>query len=169
MLSNTFFHARRFLSTKVSLPSAPVIYPFSKTALTPSPTYTSPPAALQEGKGLMEFIQKTLLSPEKQAMLDKLFSRRSPNRITPGSVVTVVSEQAPTVFTGIVLSIRRRGIDTSFLLRNIINRTGVEMQYFPSSPHIKEIRVVRRPAKRMRRAKLFYLRDSPQKMSMLAK
>jgi large subunit ribosomal protein L19 len=117
----------------------------------------------------MEYLHKTIPTPGKQKMLADLFSRRSPNRLVPGSVVTVTLEHAPTTFTGVLMSIRRRGIDTSFLVRNIVQRTGVEMQFFVNSPHLKDIRVVQKPPKgRMRRAKLFYLRTSPDKMSMLA-
>lgn len=83
--------------------------------------------------------------------------------------MTVTLDHAPTTFTGVLLSIRRRGPDTSFILRNIIQRTGVEMQFFVNSPHLKDVKLVQKPPKgRMRRAKLFYLRDSPEQMSMIA-
>jgi large subunit ribosomal protein L19 len=43
------------------------------------------------------------------------------------------------------------------------------MQFFPNAPGIREVKVIRPPPKgRMRRAKLYYLRDSPEKMSLLA-
>jgi large subunit ribosomal protein L19 len=117
----------------------------------------------------MEYLHKTLPTPEKRRMLQDLFSRRSPNQLMPGSVVTVTLEHAPNAFTGVLMSIRRRGVDTSFVLRNIVQRTGVEMQFFVNSPHLKDIKVEQKPPKgRMRRAKLFYLRTSPDKMSMLA-
>jgi large subunit ribosomal protein L19 len=48
------------------------------------------------------------------------------------------------------------------------------MQFFVNSPHVQDITVVQkaggkggREGRRMRRAKLFYLRDSPEKMSTL--
>jgi large subunit ribosomal protein L19 len=146
-----------------------VTYPFSKTALTPPPPAVAPPARASVGKGLMEYLHKTIPTPEKQKMLTELFSRRSPAHLMPGSVLTVTLDHAPTSFTGVLISIRRRGIDTSFVLRNIVQRTGVEMQFFVNSPHLKEIKLVQKPPKgRMRRAKLFYLRTSPDKMSMLA-
>jgi large subunit ribosomal protein L19 len=145
-------------------------YPFSKTALIPTATPAGPSLeALREGKGLMEHIRKTLPTPEKQELLHKFFSKHSPQRLLPGSIVTVTLEHAPNTFTGVLLGIRRRGPDTSFLLRNIVQRTGVEMQFFPNSPHVKDIKVLQPPPKgRMRRAKLFYLRHSPEKMSMIA-
>jgi large subunit ribosomal protein L19 len=42
------------------------------------------------------------------------------------------------------------------------------MQLYVNSPHLKAIKVLQKPpGGRMRRAKLFYLRDSPEKMSAL--
>jgi large subunit ribosomal protein L19 len=159
-----------------SMSTASPPYPFSSTArLVPNPEIPHPKGILQ-GKGLMPFLHKHLPTPEKQQMLSTLFSRRHPQRLLPGSVLTVTSSQAPTTFTGVLLSMRRRGPDTSFLLRNIIQRTGVETQFFVNSPHVQNIAVVQRAGggasgkegKRMRRAKLFYLRDSPEKMSMIS-
>ena len=123
----------------------------------------------------MAHIHKTLPAPEKQALISTLFSRRHPDRLLPGSVLMVMLAHAPTSFSGVLLSIRRRGPDTSFLLRNVVQRTGVEMQFFVNSPHVKEIKVIQRAGggggkegRRMRRAKLFYLRDSPDKMSEIS-
>lgn len=167
MLSLWRNSARLFSSSAVRAEGAS--YTFSKTAVVPPPPSLAPPPRAKVGKGLMEYLHKTIPTPGKQKMLADLFSRRSPNRLVPGSVVTVTLEHAPTTFTGVLMSIRRRGIDTSFLVRNIVQRTGVEMQFFVNSPHLKDIRVVQKPPKgRMRRAKLFYLRTSPDKMSMLA-
>lgn len=144
-------------------------YPFSKTAIIPPVPHIAPALALHEGRGVMEYLNKTLPPLDKQKMLTRLFSRHSVDCLRPGSIVTIVSDVAPTSFTGVLLAIRRRGMSTSFTVRNIINRTGVEMQYFPVSPHVLDIKLVRPPPEgRMRRAKLFYLRDSPQKMSMIA-
>jgi len=147
----------------------PQTYPFSKTAIVHPPPFVPPPNALKTGKGLMPYLLKTLPTPEKQKMLRNLFSRHSPNQLRPGSIVTVTMEHAPQTFTGVLLAIRRRGPDTSFVLRNVIQRTGVELQIFANSPHVKDIKVVRKPPKgRMRRAKLYYLRDSPEKMGVIA-
>ncbi|KAG6911636.1 hypothetical protein DXG01_007886 [Tephrocybe rancida] len=144
-------------------------YPFSKTAIIPAAPFSSPPKPLLQGKGLMQHLHKTLATPAKQEMFRTLFNRHSPTQIRPGSIIQLTLEHAPTTFTGVLMGIRRRGLDTSILLRNIIQRTGVEMQFFVNSPHVKDIKVLQTPpGGRMRRAKLFYLRDSPEKMSMIA-
>ena len=150
-------------------------YPFSNVAILPPQPKTPVTPSLRKGKGVMEYIYKTLPAPEKQALITTLFSRRHPSRLLPGSVLTVTLAHAPTSFSGVLLGIRRRGPDTSFVLRNVVQRTGVEMQFFVNSPHLKEIKVVQRAGggggkegRRMRRAKLFYLRDSPDKMSEIS-
>ncbi|EKM59713.1 uncharacterized protein PHACADRAFT_49910, partial [Phanerochaete carnosa HHB-10118-sp] len=152
-------------------------YPFSKAAIIPSNPPPPPSPALLQGKGLIPFLKQTTLPPEKQKLLDTLFAKRHPERIQPGSVLTVSLNHAPGIFSGVLLSVRRRGLDTSFVLRNVINRTGVEMQFFVASPHVKEIKILSkagsstgggRSGRKMRRAKLFYLRDSPEKMSAIS-
>lgn len=162
----------RFMSTTAAASSeSTTSYPFSKTALIPTHIHPKddPLKKLKQGKGLMPYLQSTLFSPGKAQMMHALFSRRSPTHLKVGSIVTVLNEQAPTTFTGVLIGIRRRGPDSSFILRNILNRTGIEMQFMPNAPGVKEVKVIRAPPKgRMRRAKLFYLRDSPEKMSMLA-
>ncbi|KAF8211355.1 hypothetical protein K438DRAFT_1903374 [Mycena galopus ATCC 62051] len=152
-----------------SMSTAAKTYPFSKTALIRPEPFVAPPEALKLGKGLMPYLSKTLPTPEKQQMLRHLFSRQSRHQLYPGSIITVTVDHAPMTFTGVLLAIRRRGPDTSFVVRNIIQRTGVEMQFFVNSPHLKQIKLLQKPPRRrMRRAKLYFLRDSPEKMSMLA-
>lgn len=169
MLSNICRSSVRFMTTPATQNVANASYPFSKTALVVPPQRASTSPALAKGKGLMDHLRNTLYTPEKYAMMRSLFSRKSPTQLRVGSIISVTSEQAPTTFTGILLAIRRRGPDSSIRVRNILQRTGTEMQFFPNSPHLKEIKVLRHPPKgRMRRAKLYYLRDSPEKMGMLA-
>jgi len=160
-------------------------YPFSQVAIIPPPPAGSPPPALRQGKGLMAYLQHTLPSTEKQTIIGTLFSRSHRDRVRPGSVLTVNLTHAPTSFSGVLISVRRRGPDTSFVLRNVVQRTGVEMQFFVNSPHVKDIVVVSRaggggsgngngPADRkkkrkgVKKAKLFYLRDSPERMTAVS-
>ena len=162
--------AKRLMSTTTQP------YPYSNAAIIPPPSAVPAPEPTKAGKGLMPYLTQRLLTPEKQALLAR-FGKRHPQRILPGAVLQISSKYAPTTFTGVLLSIRRRGGDTSILLRNVINRTGVEVQYFVCSPHVRDIKVLMRAGgggtegragPRMRRAKLFYLRDSPDKMTAIS-
>ncbi|KAL1916777.1 mitochondrial 54S ribosomal protein bL19m [Calcarisporiella thermophila] len=92
-----------------------------------------------------------------------LFHRSNPDRVLPGSVLVVESylslaRNTTNSFVGILTSIRRKGVDTCFTLRNHILKTGVEVRFSLYSPLLKDIRVVQRAAK-SRRAKLYYLRE----------
>lgn len=78
-------------------------------------------------------------------------------------------------FSGVLMRVRRRGVDTSFTLRNIVQKTGVEMTFKVCSPTIKEIKVVRRAEGRekdtirdLRRARVNYLRERPEIMNQIA-
>ena len=81
----------------------------------------------------------------------------------PGDTVTVDvrvvegSRERLQPFEGIVLSIKKRGLGSSFIVRKISNRIGVERTFQTHSPIISGIKVKRRGD--VRQAKLFYLRE----------
>ena len=60
-------------------------------------------------------------------------------------------------FEGVVLSVKNRGLGSSFIVRNISNGIGVERTFQTHSPIIGSITVKRRGD--VRQAKLFYLRE----------
>jgi len=61
------------------------------------------------------------------------------------------------VFTGTVIARRGRGIGESFTVRRIVNEEGVERIFPLHCPSIVKLQVRRRG--KVRRAKLYYLRD----------
>jgi len=60
-------------------------------------------------------------------------------------------------FEGVVIARRNRGVNSAFTVRKMSHGTGVERVFQTYSPLIDSIDVKRRG--RVRRAKLFYLRD----------
>lgn len=124
-------------------------YPFSATAripyLPPLPQPKSeilPPA----GTNLMQHVHTTLQLGGDPNSFHHLFnSKRNPTKyIRPGSVVQVshyptLAKTRLETFTGVLIATRRRGHATSFILRNVLLRTGVEMKFFTSSPLLKQI------------------------------
>lgn len=96
-----------------------------------------------------------------------LVSRSNPGRLKPGMVVSVMTytnypaESPVSTFSGYVMGISRSGgVETSVRLRNQVSRIGVEMRVPLFSPTVKEVRVVKaEPPKRIRRAKLYYMRQ----------
>jgi len=70
------------------------------------------------------------------------------------------------VFTGTVIMRKGEGINATFTVRRIVNNEGVERIFPVHSPFIASITVKR--SGRVRRAKLFYLRDRVGKATRLA-
>jgi len=61
------------------------------------------------------------------------------------------------VFNGVVIAHTGCGIDESFTVRRIVNNQGVERKFLVNSPNVVDVTVKRRG--KVRRAKLYYLRD----------
>jgi large subunit ribosomal protein L19 len=60
-------------------------------------------------------------------------------------------------FEGVVIAKRNRGLNSAFTVRKISSGTGVERTFQTHSPLVADIQVKRRG--KVRRAKLYYLRD----------
>ncbi len=70
------------------------------------------------------------------------------------------------VFEGLVIAIKRDGIKRTFTVRKISYGVGVERIFPLNSPRIQKIEVVRYG--RVRRAKLYYIRDRVGKAAKVA-
>lgn len=159
--------------------------PFSNNVAFPEPKAPSPvPQNLltpKNGWHVVTHVNEDLKKEVDPArLLSTLFARRSRERLRTGSVLSVISYLKPDrtggvqPFSGVLMKVRRRGIDTSFTLRNIVAKTGVEMNFKVCSPMIKEIKIVRKaegrtgPIRDLRRARANYLRDRPDMMATIA-
>jgi large subunit ribosomal protein L19 len=69
------------------------------------------------------------------------------------------------VFTGVVIARRGEGMRASFTVRRIVQSEGVERVFPLHSPRIAKVEVKR--TGRVRRAKLYYLRDRVGKATRL--
>lgn len=121
----------------------------------------------------MYHLRETLPTSYTRELLAGYFNPKSAEQIYPGSVLSVTYDGGS--FAGVLISVRHKGVDTNFTLRNVIQRTGVEMRFTVGSPMLKEVKVISRAGgngprdgKRMRRAKLFYLREQPGKMTAIS-
>lgn len=86
----------------------------------------------------------------------------------PGDVVKVKIEvlenrRRANYFTGICIARRNRGIGSTFTLRTVLANAPVERTFPLYSPTIKEFEVLER--RKVRRGKLYYLRDKPLRFS----
>ncbi|PWY63765.1 mitochondrial ribosomal protein [Aspergillus eucalypticola CBS 122712] len=121
----------------------------------PAPQCKDPVNAVQEA-------QLAQLDPtgERRALFDY---RRSPRSVKVGDILRVTFKNGDP-FSGVCLSIRLRGIDTSFLLRNQLTRVGVEMSIKVFGPNVESVEIVQRAEKRKRRARLYYMRKPKHDM-----
>jgi large subunit ribosomal protein L19 len=82
---------------------------------------------------------------------------------TPGDTVVVQvkvrdgDRERLQAFEGVVIAIRKRGLNSAFTVRKISYGEGVERVFQTYSPVISSVTVKRRGA--VRRAKLYYLRE----------
>lgn len=122
--------------------------------------YWSPPSAARACKDPIAQVTKSQLASldpkgDREALFDY---RRNPRSVRPGDVIRVTFKNGDP-FNGVVLSIKLRGIDTSFLMRNEINRTSVEMSVKVFNPNISSVEIVQRAPRKIRRARLYYMRS----------
>lgn len=67
-------------------------------------------------------------------------------------------------YEGVVIGIKGRGESKTFTVRRIgINKVGIERIFPLNSPWIKELKVIKKPRRRIRRAKLYFLRGKLKK------
>ncbi|KAI7748859.1 hypothetical protein M8C21_024946 [Ambrosia artemisiifolia] len=105
---------------------------------------------------------------DKEAVEEVRTQREIPD-IRPGYIIQLrleVPENKRRVSTvkGIVIARRNAGLNTTIRLRRMVAGVGIESLLPLYSPNIKEIKVLDK--KKVRRAKLYYLRD---KMNALRK
>ncbi|MEK7558954.1 MAG: 50S ribosomal protein L19 [Patescibacteria group bacterium] len=89
----------------------------------------------------------------------------NPNFV-PGDTVRVhqkIKEDEKTrtqIFEGVVLGIKGRGENKTFTVRKVVGNVAVERIWPVSSPNIEKVDVKAHSKKKIRRAKLTYLRNS---------
>ncbi|KAI1393417.1 translation protein SH3-like domain-containing protein [Hypoxylon trugodes] len=97
-----------------------------------------------------------------------LFNKSNVDSARVGDVLQVTTRRGAgnsgEPFAGVLLSIRRAGVDTAILLRNHISKVSVEMWFKIFSPNVVGIEVVWRRPKRARRARLTYMRQPKHDM-----
>ncbi|KAH8910248.1 hypothetical protein BR93DRAFT_976403 [Coniochaeta sp. PMI_546] len=89
-----------------------------------------------------------------------LFSRTNRDAARPGDVLMVTHRRGGEPFAGVLMSVRRAGVDTAILLRGRLTKIAVEMWFKVYNRNVAGIEIVHRRKKRARRARLTYLRKS---------
>lgn len=96
-------------------------------------------------------------------LIEKPYLKKKPPEFRIGDTVDVRcrivegEKERVQVFNGVVIARRGTSINESFTVRRIVSNEGVERTFLISSPNVVEVKV--RRCGKVRRAKLFYLRD----------
>nr|AFK40991.1 unknown [Lotus japonicus] len=98
---------------------------------------------------------------DKEAVEEVKAQRQMPD-IKPGYTVQLKVEvpenkRRVSIIKGIVIARRNAGLNSTFRIRRMVAGVGIENLFPLYSPNIKEIKVIDK--KKVRRAKLYYLRD----------
>lgn len=79
--------------------------------------------------------------------------------------VTEGNRERLQAYEGVVIAIRKRGLNSAFTVRKISHGEGVERVFQTHSPQIASVTVKRRG--KVRRAKLYYLRERSGKSARI--
>lgn len=96
-------------------------------------------------------------------VVEKPYLKKNPPVFNVGDTVDVMcrivegEKERVQVFNGVVIARGGGGINSSFTVRRFVAKEGVERKFLVHSPNVVDVKVRRRG--KIRRAKLFYLRD----------
>lgn len=112
----------------------------------------------------MNLIQK--IEQEEVERLGKKIPNFAPGDTVIVNVKVVEGERKRVqAYEGVVIAIRNRGLNSSFIVRKVSSGEGVERTFQTYSPLIASIELKRRGD--VRRAKLYYLRDRSGKSARI--
>ena len=108
-----------------------------------------------------------MLEKEEIARLGKTIPEFAPGDTVIVNVNVVEGNRKRVqAYEGVVIAIRNRGLNSSFIVRKISSGEGVERTFQTYSPLIASIEIKRRGD--VRRAKLYYLRGRTGKRARIA-
>ncbi|KAI1924694.1 hypothetical protein LOZ64_000571 [Ophidiomyces ophidiicola] len=170
---DVFKSHRRFLTTAYSAPKQRLPFPkglpeqfhaqIPKAFRPGKPTKTlkvfqPPPSACSTYKTpIASFTADQLAILDPTGQRKSLFNKNNRQGAKVGDILRVTFKSGDP-FAGVCLNIRRRGIDTAFLLRNKLTTVGCEMWVKLYSPQVNSVEIVQRTEKRKKRARLTYMR-----------
>ncbi len=107
-----------------------------------------------------------ILEKEEIARLGKTIPNFAPgDTVVVGVNVVEGTRKRVQAYEGVVIAIRNRGLNSSFIVRKISSGEGVERTFQTFSPLIASIEVKRRGD--VRRSKLYYLRERSGKSARI--
>lgn len=110
---------------------------------------------------IVESVEQSSLKPA-----DKIPDFKVGDTVDVSVLIREGDKQRPQIFSGTVIQRKGTGVNATFTVRRIVNNEGVERIFPLHSPFVQEVRVKR--SARVRRAKLYFLRDRVGKATRLA-
>lgn len=146
----------RFHTIKTLNPASPIRTAFA--------VYPRVPSARSTNRAALEaYHAQQIRRLDRTGARTALFSKTSKDSVRPGDVLQISTSRSEP-FAGVVMSVKRAGVDTAVLLRNHLTKVGVEMWFKIYSPSVTGIDIVWRKPRRARRARLYYLRQQKKDM-----
>jgi large subunit ribosomal protein L19 len=112
------------------------------------------------GKSIKELVDKATIKPER------LKGFKIGDTVDVHVKIVEGEKERIQIFTGIVISRKGTGINEAFTVRRLVGSEGVERVWPLHSPSIDKIEV--KKSGKVRRAKLYYLRDRVGKATRVA-
>jgi large subunit ribosomal protein L19 len=109
--------------------------------------------------------QEIIRSIEAEQMKTTLPTIYIGDTVKVGVVIQEGSKERTQPYEGVVIAKRNSGINATITVRRVFQGIGVERVFLVHSPRIESIKVLRRS--KVRRAKLYYLRDRVGKATRL--
>ena len=101
--------------------------------------------------------QEIIRSIEAEQLKSNLPDIYVGDTVRVGVVIQEGGKERTQPYEGVVISMRNGGINETITVRKIFQSIGVERVFLLHSPRIESIKILRRG--KVRRAKLYYLRD----------
>jgi len=101
--------------------------------------------------------QEILRSIEAEQLKDSLPEIYIGDTVRVGVIIQEGNKERTQPYEGTVIAKRNGGINETITVRRVFQGVGVERVFLLHSPRIESIKIVRRG--KVRRAKLYYLRD----------
>lgn len=101
--------------------------------------------------------QEIIRSIEAEQMKQALPAIHVGDTVKVGVKIREGNKERTQPYEGIVIAKRNGGINATITVRRIFQGVGVERVFLLHSPRVESVKVIRRG--RVRRAKLYYLRD----------
>ena len=108
---------------------------------------------------------KNLVEKVEKTQLKEIPEFRTGDTVVVQVRVTEGERSRLQAFEGLVISKKKRGLNSSFIVRKISNGVGVERTFQTHSPLIESIKVKRRGL--VRQSKLYYIRERSGKSARI--